>query len=97
MAIELDMNKTDSALIREFIQRQEDFNEGHAKNMDKILRGLYGEEENDTVGLVARVAEAEKRLKKHDNIHKRIGYGAGGFILAIEGIWHGVKEFLMNK
>ena len=87
----------DTALIREFIQRQEDFNSAHTKQMEKIVRGLYGEEENDTIGLVERVSNVETKLKKHDNLHKRFGYGLAGFMFALEGAWHGVKTFFIDK
>lgn len=102
------MSEMENNLLREFIQRQEDFNKTHSENTKKILRGLYGEEENGTIGLVDRVINAEndiknhkeetgKKFKKQDDFRNKLGWGTAGFILAIEVAWKGVKTWIENK
>ncbi len=91
------MSEMENSLLKEFIQRQEDFNKAHSENTQKILRGLYGEEENGTIGLVDRMQNAEVKLKKHDNMHKKIGFGALGFLIAVEIAWKGLKTWIESK
>ena len=84
-------------LLKEFIQRQEDFNDEHSKNTQKILRALYGEKENETVGLVQVVKNLRTEQNKQKNFNQRLGWTSAGFIIAINLVWITIKEFFLKK
>ena len=61
------------------------------KALQKILRGLYGEEENDQVGLVGRVSVLESDFKKKTQHYDRLINVGLGIVIAIQ-----IIGFLVN-
>lgn len=61
------------------------------RKLDKINRGLYGEDENNQTGLIARVSALEELAEKLNNA-KWYALGALGLVVAIWGIIQAVIE-----
>ena len=92
------------ATIKEFIQNQEDYNSEQRSQTEKIIRALYGEKENDTIGIVVRMKNHENRLESHDKLHvkhkdfqKRLTWTSAGFLVALQLVYHGIKDFILQK
>lgn len=60
--------------------------EAQQELIEKMNRGLYGDEHNKQPGLMQKHYEVEGRVGKLEDIKKKAGWIAGGFILAIEAV-----------
>lgn len=74
-------------LVLEKLSKQE-------KDIARINRGLYGDPDNETPGLIARQKMDEDRLQKLEESNKRQKYWLAGVVVGIQGAWFFITKFL---
>lgn len=87
----------DQQLLREFIQRQEDWNEKQSELMEKIVRGLYGDEDNHAPGVFEQIKEHKKEIEKNTKFRQRLYWVGAGVVMTFEAIFHTLKDWFTNK
>lgn len=95
--------------IRELSESFEDFKKTQLNvdadfkvKLDKILRGLYGDQDNDQAGLIARQSRDEeqfkildRRVERLEKFQYKVGvFGIGG-MMVIQILWNIFKDKLL--
>lgn len=84
------MKMSDEAFKAEVLRQLKQLADGQAT----MNRGLYGEKENQTPGLIARMLTAEQKLRKLFSDRKKVIWVGGTAVLIAGGIVEAIKHFL---
>lgn len=66
------------------------------EDIDRINRGLYGDPDNKTPGLIERQLQDEQRLKKLEDDRKRQRYWTAGLVTGLQTIWFFLVKFFVK-
>lgn len=68
-----------------------------SNEVQTIKRGVYGDEENDVLGLITTDKLQHKRIKSLEDSRKKALWVGGTIIAGLELAWHGIQEWFMKK
>lgn len=85
---------------KQYFDGQFSYLDGKVKDLNKdvqtIKRGVYGDEENDVLGLIQTDRMQHKRIKSLEDTRKKVYWFGSGLIVLLEGAWHSVKDFFIK-
>lgn len=66
-------------------------------DINQIKRGVYGDPQNQVLGLIDTDKSQHKRIKSLEDSRKKALWAGGAIIGFLELTWHGIQEWFKSK